>query len=155
SDNLLNIAQATAPNAIVATGIVLLLISGEIDLSVGMTFALAPFLMHYFADFYAVPAIPAIVAALLVSAGIGWVNGFVSIVLRVPSFVATLGTFYALQGIVLTTSHAYPAEIPAGMDGAIRQWIGPPRGWAELIWAVAIVVVFQVILTRTRWGLHT
>jgi simple sugar transport system permease protein len=49
--NLLNIAQATAPNAIVATGIVLLLISGEIDLSVGMTFALAPFLMHYFADF--------------------------------------------------------------------------------------------------------
>ena len=153
--NLLNIAQATAPNAIVATGIVLLLISGEIDLSVGMTFALAPFLMHYFADFYGVPSIPAILFALVVAAGIGWFNGFVSIVLRVPSFVATLGTFYALQGIVLTTSHAYPAEIPKGMDGAIRQWIGPPSGWAELIWAVGIVVVFHIVLTRTRWGLHT
>ena len=90
----------------------MLLISGEIDLSVGMTFALAPFLMHYFVDFYDVPAIPAILLALVVAAGIGLFNGFVSIVLRVPSFVATLGTFYVLQGIVLTTSHAYPAEIP-------------------------------------------
>ncbi|HEY3010040.1 MAG TPA: ABC transporter permease [Micromonosporaceae bacterium] len=153
--NLLNIAQATAPTAIVATGIVLLLVSGEIDLSVGMTFALAPFLMHYFADFYHVPSIPAILLALVVAAGIGWFNGFVSIILRVPSFVATLGTFYALQGFVLTTSHAYPAEIPKGMDGAIRQWIGPPSGWAELIWAVLIVVVFHLVLTRTRWGLHT
>jgi len=154
-DNLRNIAQATAPNAIVATGIVLLLVSGEIDLSVGMTFALAPFLMHYFADFYHVPAIAAILLALIVAAGIGWFNGFISIVLRVPSFVATLGTFYALQGFLLTTSHAYPAEIPQDMDGAIRQWIGPPSGWAEVIWAVAIVVVFHVVVTWTRWGLHT
>ena len=153
-DNLRNIAQATAPNAIVATGIVLLLVSGEIDLSVGMTFALAPFLMHYFADFYDVPAIPAILLALIVAAGIGWFNGFISIVLRVPSFVATLGTFYALQGFVLTTSHAYPAEIPKGMEGAIRSWLGA-ADWAELIWCVVIVVVFHVVLTRTRWGLHT
>ena len=153
-DNLRNIAQATAPNAIVATGIVLLLVSGEIDLSVGMTFALAPFLMHYFADFYHVPAIAAILLALIVAAGIGWFNGFISIVLRVPSFVATLGTFYALQGFLLTTSHAYPAEIPKGMEGAIRGWLGA-ADWAELSWCVVIVVVFHVVLTRTRWGLHT
>ena len=153
--NLLNIAQGTAPTAIVATGIVLLLVSGEIDLSVGMTFALAPFLMHYLDDFYGVPAIPAILLSLVIAAGIGYINGFISIVLRVPSFVATLGTFYALQGIVLTTSHAYPAEIPTDMDGSIRQWIGPPSGWAETIWAVGIVVVFHIVLTRTRWGLHT
>jgi simple sugar transport system permease protein len=111
--------------------------------------------MHYFADFYSVPAIPAILLSLVVAAGIGWLNGFISIVLRVPSFVTTLGTFYALQGFVLTTSHAYPAEIPKDMDGQIREWIGPPTGWAELIWAVAIVVFFQIVLTRTRWGLHT
>ena len=39
--------RPSAPGAIVAVGIVLLLVSGEIDLSVGMVFALAPFLMHY------------------------------------------------------------------------------------------------------------
>jgi len=59
-DNLRNIAQATGPTAIVAIGIVLLLVSGEIDVSVGMVAALAPYLMHYAIDFYAIPAVPAI-----------------------------------------------------------------------------------------------
>src|SRR5918911_1639842 len=59
-DNLVNIAQAAAPTAIVAVGVVLLLVSGEIDLSVGMVFALAPFLLRYAVDFYGVPVLPAI-----------------------------------------------------------------------------------------------
>jgi simple sugar transport system permease protein len=153
-DNLVNVAQASAPAAIVAVGIVLLLVSGEIDLSVGMVFALAPFLMHYAADFYGIPPIPAIVLALLVSAVIGLGNGLVVCVLRVPSFVTTLGTFYLLQGVVLTTSHAYPAEIPPTMEGGIRAWLGA-GDWAELAWCLVIVAVFHVVLTRTRWGLHT
>jgi simple sugar transport system permease protein len=153
-NNLVNLAQATAPAAIVAVGIVLLLVSGEIDLSVGMVFALAPFLMHYAVDFYGIPVLPAILLALLAAAGIGFVNGFITVKLRVPSFVTTLGTFYALQGVVLTTSHAYPAQVPASAEGTIRTWLGA-GDWAELTWAVLIVAVFHVVLTRTRWGLHT
>jgi simple sugar transport system permease protein len=153
-DNLVNIAQAASPGAIVSVGIVLLLVSGEIDLSVGMVFALAPFLMHYAVDFYGVPVIPGILLALLISAGIGLANGLIVTRLRVPSFVTTLGTFYVLQGVVLTTSHAYPAEIPAGAEGRIRSWLGA-GDWAELIWCLAIVAVFHIVLTRTRWGLYT
>jgi simple sugar transport system permease protein len=153
-DNLVNVAQAAAPGAIVAVGIVLLLVSGEIDLSVGMVFALAPFLMRYAVDFYGVPVIPAILLALLIAAGVGFVNGFITIKLRVPSFVTTLGTFYFLEGVVLTTSHAYPAEIPEPARGAIQRWLGS-ADWAELSWCLAIVAVFHVVLTRTRWGLHT
>src|SRR6185436_14024254 len=95
-DNLRNIAQATAPTAIVAVGIVLLLVSGEIDVSVGMVAALAPYLMHFAIDLYHVPAVPAILLALAIAAGIGFLNGFVTIQLRVPSFVTTLGSFYVL-----------------------------------------------------------
>jgi len=153
-DNLVNIAQAAAPGAIVAVGIVLLLVSGEIDLSVGMVFALAPFLMHYAVDFYGVPVILAIFLALLAAASIGLINGLIVMKLRVPSFVATLGSFYVLQGIVLTTSHAYPAEIPAAAEGHIRSWLGS-GDWAELSWCLVIVAFFHVVLTRTRWGLHT
>jgi len=153
-DNLVNIAQAAAPGAIVSVGIVLLLVSGEIDLSVGMVFALAPFLMHYAVDYYHVPVIPGILLALLISAGIGLANGLIVTKLRVPSFVTTLGTFYVLQGVVLTTSHAYPAEIPAAAEGRIRSWLGS-GDWAELIWCLAIVAVFHIVLTRTRWGLYT
>jgi simple sugar transport system permease protein len=153
-DNLRNIAQATGPTAIVAVGIVLLLVSGEIDVSVGMVFALAPFLMHYAIDFYHVPAIPAILLTLVISAGIGLINGFITVRFRVPSFVTTLGMFYVLQGILLTTSHAYPVPIPESTEGTIRSWLGA-ADWSSLIWCLVIVAAFHLVLTQTRWGLHT
>ncbi|MEO3856516.1 ABC transporter permease [Acrocarpospora sp. B8E8] len=152
--NLVNISQATAPAAIVACGTVLLLVSGEIDLSVGVVAALAPFMMHYAIDFWGVPAVPAILLAVLTGTLIGFGNGFVTVVLRVPSFVTTLGTLYFVTGVVLTTSHAYPAEIPGPVDGAIGEWLGA-ADWAHLGWALVIVVFLHVVLTRTRWGLHT
>jgi simple sugar transport system permease protein len=153
-DNLRNIAQATGPTAIVAVGIVVLLVSGEIDVSVGMVFALAPFLMHYAIDFYHVPAIPAILLTLVISAGIGLVNGFITVRFRVPSFVTTLGMFYVLQGILLTTSHAYPVPVPESTEGTIRSWLGA-ADWSSIIWCLLIVAVFHLVLTQTRWGLHT
>src|SRR5688572_28528773 len=153
-DNLRNIAQATAPTAIVAVGIVLLLVSGEIDVSVGMVAALAPYLMHYAIDLYHVPAVPAILLALAISALIGFVNGFITIRLRVPSFVTTLGTFYLLTGILLITSRAYPVPIPDATKGTIQTWFGL-GDWSSLIWCLGIVGVFHIVLTRTRWGLHT
>jgi simple sugar transport system permease protein len=152
--NLANIAQASAPTAIVSVGVVMLLVSGEIDLSVGMVFALAPFLMHYAADLYGVPPIPAILLSIVAAALIGLGNGLIVTYLKVPSFVATLGTFYVLEGVVLTTSHAYPAEIPPSMEGRIQAWLGAGR-WAELCWGLAIVALFHVVLTRTRWGIYT
>jgi simple sugar transport system permease protein len=153
-DNLRNIAQATAPTAIVAVGIVLLLVSGEIDLSVGVVAALAPFLVHYAVDLYGVPIVPALVLAFGISAGIGFCNGFIVTKLKVPSLVATLGTFYFLLGVLLTTSHAYPAQIPQEAKGRIQQIFGG-GDWASLTWCLVIVAVFHVVLTRTRWGLHT
>ncbi|MBM2615899.1 ABC transporter permease [Actinoplanes sp. LDG1-06] len=153
-DNLVNIAQATAPTAIVAVGIVLLLVSGEIDLSVGIVAAFAPFLLHFAIDYYSVPVLPAFVLALALSAFIGLVNGFIVTQLRVPSFVVTLGTFFAVQGLLLMTSHAYPVPIPEPAKGRFQTWLGAGP-WASITWAVLIVTVFHVILTRTRWGLHT
>jgi simple sugar transport system permease protein len=83
--NLVNIAQATAPTAIIAAGMVLLLVSGEIDLSVGVVAALAPFNMHYLVDYYSVPVLPAIALVLLISAAIGLLNGLITVKLKVPS----------------------------------------------------------------------
>jgi simple sugar transport system permease protein len=154
TDNLRNIAQATAPTAIVAVGIVFLLVSGEIDISVGMVAALAPYLMHYAIDFYGVPAVPAILLALAIAAFVGLVNGLITTRLRVPSFVTTLGMFYLLYGILLTTSRAYPVAIPEPVKGGLQTWLGA-GDWASLSWCLLVVVIFHVVLTRTRWGLHT
>ncbi|GIF73405.1 ABC transporter permease [Asanoa siamensis] len=154
SDNLRNIAQATAPTAIVAVGIVFLLVSGEIDVSVGMVAALAPYLMHYAIDFYGVPAVPAILLALLIAAAVGLVNGLITTRLKVPSFVTTLGMFYLLYGVLLTTSRAYPVAVPEPVKGDLQTWLGA-GDWASLCWCLLVVAVFHVVLTRTRWGLHT
>jgi simple sugar transport system permease protein len=152
--NLVNITQATGPGAIIAAGMVLLLVSGEIDLSVGAVAALAPFNMHYLIDYYSVAALPAIFLVLLISAVIGLVNGLITVGFRVPSFVTTLGTLNVVLGILLTTSHAYPVAIPEPAQGTIARWFGQ-ADWAHLIWALLIVGLLHLLLTRTRWGLHT
>jgi simple sugar transport system permease protein len=147
------LSEDAAPIIIIAIGEVLLLICGEIDLSVGFVYTFSAFLMHYLIDFYHFPGILAIICSLLMGLVVGWLNAFLTVTVGLPSFITTLGTGFVLLGIVDTTSHAEPASIPKQVVG-IGHWIGN-NGWTEFIWAVILVALFHVILTRTRWGLHT
>ena len=147
------LSEDAAPIIIIAIGEVLLLICGEIDLSVGFVYTFSAFLMHYLINFYGVPGILAIIISLLMGLAVGWINAFLTVTVGLPSFITTLGTGFVLLGIVDTTSHAEPANIPAQVLG-IGHWIGN-NGWTEFVWAVILVALFHVILTRTRWGLHT
>ncbi len=149
--NLQTLSQFVAATAIIACGEIMLLICGEIDLSAGQVFALAPFLMH-FAQAAGVPLIPAILLALVAAGLIGLVNGAITVMLRVPSFVTTLGTLFLINGFTLTVSHGAPVETEAG---PVFTAIMGAAGYAEIIWAFAIVAVMHVILRNTRWGLHT
>ena len=147
------LSEDAAPIIIIAIGEVLLLICGEIDLSVGFVYTFSAFLMHYLIDFYHVPAILAIIISLLMGLAVGWVNAFLTVTVGLPSFITTLGTGFILLGLVNTTSHAQPASIPVSAQG-IGHWIGS-YAWSEIVWAVILVAIFHVVLTRTRWGLHT
>ena len=151
--NLATIPHYVAPVAIIAAGQVLLLVSGEIDLSVGHVYALAPFLMYFGIESYGIPVLLAIGLALVVAAGIGLVNGVITVLLGVPSFVTTLGMLFLINGITLVISSSYPRSVPEEA-ASISYWLGGAE-WSELVWALAIVALFQLILTRTRWGLHT
>jgi simple sugar transport system permease protein len=152
--NLSNLLSETAaPIIIIAIGEVFLLICGEIDLSVGFVYMFAPFLMHYLIDFYGVPAWLAIIAALVMGLVVGWFNGFLTVTMGLPSFITTLGTGFIMWGLTLTTSHAYPANIPASSAG-IGRWIGAAP-WSQFIWAVVLTAIFFVVLNRTKWGLYT
>ncbi len=153
SDNYLTIVHYLAPWAIVAAGEVMLLICGEIDLSVGFIYQLSPFIMYFLITNYHVPGLLAILIALLSGPVIGWFNGFLTVALGLPSFIATLGTGFIINGIVLTTSNAQQQDIPPQVQG-IGHWIGQ-YAWAEITFAVILTAIFHVLLTRTRWGLHT
>jgi simple sugar transport system permease protein len=152
--DLENLSQIAAPIMIIAYGEVLLLICGEMDLSVGFIYVFAPYVMHYFADYYGVPGILAIVLAIIVvGGGVGWLNGFLTVTLRLPSFITTLGTGFILGGISLTLSHGEQATITSPVAG-IGKYLGT-LGFAEIIWAVILLVFFHMLLRNTRWGLHT
>ena len=154
STNLANLLSETAsPIIIIAIGEVFLLICGEIDLSVGFVYTFAPFLMHYLIDFYHVPPLPAIIISLLFGLVVGAANGFLTVTMGLPSFITTLGTGFILLGLTLTTSHAYPANIPAG-SVSIGRWIGAAP-WSQFIWAIVLTAIFYVVLNRTKWGLYT
>jgi simple sugar transport system permease protein len=151
--DLVNLSQIAAPIIIIALGEVLLLICGEIDLSVGFIYAMAPFIMFYLNVYYGVPGILAIILALVFGLVIGWINAFFTVTVGLPSFVTTLGTGFVLAGLTLTFSHGEQANIPPSVLG-IGHWLGT-YSWAEIIWAVLLVAVFHMLLRRTRWGLHT
>lgn len=129
----------------------MLLICGEIDLSVGNIYALAPIIM-YSAHDNGMPLLVGVALGLLIGAGAGLVNGLITVLLRVPSFVTTLGMLFLLNGITLTISNGYPQLTPG--SGTFSFIMGH-AAYAEVIWAIAIVVVMQVVLSRTTWGLHT
>ena len=151
--DLINVSQIAAPIIIIALGEVLLLICGEIDLSAGFTYAFIPFVMHFLIDDYGFPAIPGILVALVCAAAIGWVNGFLTVTIGLPSFVTTLGTGFVLAGLILTLGHGTQAPIPPKAIG-IGHWLGT-YAWAEITWAVVLTAVFHIVLRRTKWGLHT
>ena len=151
--NLITLTQLAAPIIIIALGEVMLLICGEIDLSAGFTYQLTPFVMYYLITDYHFPALLAILGALLTGVVIGWVNGFLTVTLGLPSFIATLGTAFVINGIVLTASGAEQQNIPPEAQ-SIGRWLGQ-FAWAEITWAIILTAIFHILLTRTRWGLYT
>jgi simple sugar transport system permease protein len=161
TDNIKNVTESMAPFALIAAGEVMLLISGEIDLAVGRVFALAPAIVWVVSspDKYNLPIWVGVIVALVVSAGVGLVNGLVTTVLRVPSFITTLGMLYLLNGITLHLLAGSQQFMPGG--STFQNIFGSqPEHYAlflnsEFFWALGLVLVVQAILTWTRWGLHT
>jgi simple sugar transport system permease protein len=151
SGNIANLAGYAATTAIIAAGEVMVLICGEVDLSVGQVYALSPFVMFYTHQ-AGVPYVPAILVGLIVASVVGLINGLLTVVLRIPSFIATLGTFYFINGFTLTISGGFPVQPPSSQVINILfggNWI------SQIFWAIGIAAIFQFVLRKTRWGLHT
>jgi simple sugar transport system permease protein len=151
--NVLVVASFLAEVAIITAGEVMLMVCGEIDLSVGFVYALAPFVMYFAWNDAGLPLLIGVLLALVASAVIGLVNGMVTVLLRVPSFVTTMGMAFLLYGLTLTISNAFPVQAPQ-QNTRFAEVMGHNQV-AELLWAVAVVVVVQIGLSYTRWGLYT
>jgi simple sugar transport system permease protein len=149
--NLANLAEYTATTAIIAAGEVMVLICGEVDLSAGMVFALVPFVMYH-AHEAGVPYGIAILAGLCVGAIVGFINGIITVILGIPSFITTLGTLFIINGLTVTISGGFPVQPEANQ---LLFTLMGGNAVSQLLWALAIAIIFQFVLTKTRWGLHT
>ncbi|WP_435103750.1 ABC transporter permease [Arhodomonas sp. AD133] len=151
ADNLGVLAQFAAATAIIAAGEVMVLVNRELDLSVGQVYALSPLVM-YFAQQAGAPLPLAIVLALAAAAFVGLINGAITVGLRVPSFVTTLGMLFFVNGFNLTISGGFPVQPEAS---AFWATLFGGNIVVQITWAIVLAIVFQFVLTKTRWGLHT
>jgi simple sugar transport system permease protein len=150
SANIRVIGNNLIPVAILATGQTMLLISGEIDLSQGAVYFMTPFLVH-FAIEAGVPLPVAILVAVLGAGIVGVINSGITIYAGIPSFIVTLAMLFIVSGFTLNISDAFPK--PAPSEGLAGVFGGAP--FSGLGWAILIVVVFHIALTKTRWGVYT
>lgn len=149
--NLRVVSQFVIAVAILAVGQTMVLISGEIDLSQGAVYFMAPFLL-FFAMEVGVPLPLAVLLGVLGAGVIGVINGAITIAARIPSFLVTLGMLFVVSGFTLNISDAFPKRAPSEGVGAQIFGLAPFSG---LAWVLAIVVVMHLALTQTRWGVYT
>ena len=110
--SFVNIAQYMAPYVIIGIGLVLLMVCGEIDLSVGFVWTLSPFVMKFFID-SGIPALLAIIITVpILAVIIGGINGIITTVFGVPSLITTIATGFIIFGYTLTISAAQQVNIP-------------------------------------------
>jgi simple sugar transport system permease protein len=176
--NFVTLLPYFAPFAILAAGEVMLMVCGEIDLSIGSVFLFAPYMFYEF-DGAGLPLGVCLVLALAACVVVGLINGVLTEVLGVSSFITTLGMLLGLGGLVLIISDAQPVAMPGaevtttteqvthivnGQSVTLPEQVNHVGTFAsvfgagqysELIWALVIVAVLQVVLSRTRWGLYS
>jgi simple sugar transport system permease protein len=156
------IINAATLTGMITIGVTLLMICGEFDLSVGAIMAVGAFVygamtMHGWNSFLAV------VAALAVPALLGALNGFLLISTGIPSFIVTLGTQFVFRGALYVISTGIMLQtidelnvytVLNGRLDFLANAIKDANFRTSLFWLLAMVVLFQFILVRTRLGNH-
>ena len=151
-ENFANIGRQTTLVSIMAVGMTLVIVSGEFDLSVGSTMALAgvtgALAMSAFADVWVVGA----VAALATGALVGLVNGLLTTWLSIPSFLITLGSLSIGRGLALLVTGTRPVNILDERYYAIfgeGSLLGIP---APIVWTIVVVAAGIVLLHYSTFG---
>jgi ribose transport system permease protein len=148
--------KRSAPLVILAAGAYFVLVSGNFDLSVGSLVTVMVVFAAKMIDGEAGRMWPVILMMLAIGVLVGVVNGFISTVLRVPSFIATLGMLLILNGAVfLWTGGAPTGALSENFRSIGRQGIDGIPWIEQLPWSVVIMVavgVGSVLLMRADFG---
>src|SRR3712207_66487 len=150
-DNVLNIGRQSAILAIAAFAMTFVVVAGSIDLSIGAVASAAGVVTALrLAAGHPAPLAP--LAGLAVALAFGLLNAAVVVLGKVPSFIATLASFYDAQGLPLSLTDGQTIGFTApGLREvfATGDVLGLPT---PLLWAAAAFGVLWFVLHRTRFG---
>lgn len=149
AENILRQISFLAVLALAGTFVILI---GGIDLSVAANATLAGILVAKWIDSYGGAA--AIVLVLLVGGLVGLVNGLLTTMLKVPSFLVTLGMMSVLDGVSNRISHGGPVSYNSGTLGTLVNETAIPKVPNGALIAVGLVAVATVLVFMTAWGRH-
>nr|WP_042183657.1 ABC transporter permease [Kibdelosporangium sp. MJ126-NF4] len=149
---------------IMAVGVAMLMIGGEFDLSAGVMTASTALVTAIFATQVGLNVWFALILSLVFALGVGAVNGWLVMRTGLPSFIVTLGTFLALQGLNLGVTRLITGTVQvsgmrstdgyesAGLLFASTIDIGGTEFQVSILWWVLFAAVAAWVLVRTRFG---
>jgi simple sugar transport system permease protein len=149
--NLTGVFALVAELGIMTIGISFLMISGEFDLSVSSVYAFAGFLFVVIGNH--IPSPVALIIALAVAVGVGFLNGMIVMRVGLPSFIVTLGMMLFIRGMMMaitggkTVIYKGDLIVPTILSRFLGHGLRPSH-----IWFIVLAAVFSYILTRTRYG---
>lgn len=151
--NLLNVGSAVAVTGVLAAGMTIALIAGQLDLTVGANVGIVSVVVALLIESSGLPTMVAVVGGLAVGALIGLFNSALVVVLGINSIIATLAFSIALRGLALifTDGQVKPLSNTALQDAVTARFIGVPVS----VWVLVLVyAVSWVVMGFTRSGWH-
>ena len=147
--NLSNLMLQTSVTGVLAVGMLMVIVSGNIDLSVGSLLGLSGGVAAILLTHWGYGLVPAILAAILVGVAIGIFQGFLTAYAGIPAFIVTLGGLLAWRGAIkgISQSETIPIADPA-FKAIGQSYVSPTIGWA--LAAVAIVLVLLLTFRKAR-----
>lgn len=158
--NLLNVGRQVSLLGIMAVGMTFVLISKEIDLSIGSTYALVGLGVGMLL-IAQVGLLPAVLIGLALGALIGFINGWLSTYGQLPSFITTLGMLSAVRGTALLITKGEPVTINEafGVPKDVMEdfyFLGQGQLFGiipmQLVFFLIVLVIGYVLLSRTVFG---
>lgn len=152
-DNLMGVSRAFSLTAIMAIGMVMVIITGGIDLSVGSAMGLAGLVTALCFDAGLGQGV-AIGAGLAVGLAFGLVNGLLITAIGLPPFIATLGTLSIGRGMMYMITHGVPVTptTPDSFTLLGQGYVGPVP--VPVVILLVLMVVFSLVMIHTRFGRH-
>lgn len=150
--NLISLIHAMSPLMVIASGLALVVIAGQLDISVGSTAFLSSTVGAILMVRYGVNPLLACLIVLVMGALLGAINGFIVVVMGVNPLIATLGTMIAFRGAALQLTAARTIDLPDGILQVNELNIASIP--IDVFVALMIVIAMHLVHRSTTFGRH-